>query len=190
MAERKGYGCMRGYIFHSTTGECCSRDYVKVKRSKGKVIDAICTANLQSGLGRSGDKLPPYLRGVRLCNPRIKGDAHLCSGGTWHSLASFNPPEVRLKTCCRPRFTRDINNVCRPFKVDFDNGASSDRYWTARLVDGCERKGERGWCCEKKNEYRMSDGSCSSLRMIGPYPGTARELMARRRADGCVRDDD
>ncbi|RCI12650.1 hypothetical protein L249_0784 [Ophiocordyceps polyrhachis-furcata BCC 54312] len=99
MAYRSGYyGCIKGYVFYASSGECCSRDYVKVKRVKGKVISATCSTGLQSGLGRSMDVLPPYLRGVRPCSRNIRGDAQSCSGGTWMSAASLNPPELRLKT--------------------------------------------------------------------------------------------
>ncbi|RDA86074.1 hypothetical protein CP532_1296 [Ophiocordyceps camponoti-leonardi (nom. inval.)] len=190
MADQSSYGCIEGYIFHASSGECCSRDYVKVNRVKGHVIDVTCSSYFQSGLGRSMDKPSPYLRGVRLCNNDIRGDAHSCPGGMWMSGASLNSPELRLKTCCRPRYTRDVHNVCTPFNVDFTNRKSSNRYWAARMIDGCERKGERGRCCENKHEFRLWDGTCSSLRMIGPIPATARELLARRRSDGCHEDEE
>ncbi|RCI12628.1 hypothetical protein L249_0738, partial [Ophiocordyceps polyrhachis-furcata BCC 54312] len=79
--------------------------------------------------------------------------------------------------------TRGKHNGCVLFGVDFNNRESSERYWVARMMDGCERKGERGRCCESKHEFRLWDGTCSSLRMIGPVPATSRELLARRRSD-------
>ncbi|PFH58316.1 hypothetical protein XA68_13880 [Ophiocordyceps unilateralis] len=187
LANREGYGCIEGYIFYASSGECCSRDYVEVKREKDKVVKATCTLSSDFGLGRSIDQWPENLKGVEKCNYRNKAVAS-CPGGRWESAAALNPPETGRKLCCGPRFVRDLSNVCREFTIDFNDPSSSERYWEARLRDGCERKGERGWCCEDKNEFRGWDGRCTSRiysSRLGLVPANRGEIIPRRRSDGC-----
>ncbi|KAF4595163.1 hypothetical protein GQ602_000776 [Ophiocordyceps camponoti-floridani] len=187
-AGGKSYGCIEGFTFYASSGECCSRDHVEVKREGNRVVNAFCTYSPDFELGESMHKWPAHLKGVRKCNFRVRDDIHSCPRGKWESTAALNPPEVRKAMCCPHRFIRDADMNCKLADIDFRIKASSDSYWTSRMYDGCSRKGERGACCEKKHQYRRWDGTCTGFiydSRFGFVAASRSEVEVRRRSDGC-----
>ncbi|KAF4592090.1 hypothetical protein GQ602_002389 [Ophiocordyceps camponoti-floridani] len=183
--DTNDFGCLKGDMFYSSAGDCCSKDMAMAQRIDDKLVNVTCVTSISFPLGEE-DSIPPHLDGIRRC---FKGDMHDCPLGTRiSSEAQQRQPLLDTSGCCTHYLeTRDENNVCWRNSVNFSNWTSSEVFWAARLRDGCLRKGPLGWCCEDLKEFRDRHGACvrSAVSSGLQRDLTAAQLRQLRNFDGC-----